>query len=80
MKGYEKYIEDLTHNLPEVCRPKDLVEAKIFNSTSEISHYRKQGLLPPYIQLREGGRLLFSKMDIIEWLKSKVCNGNGKSS
>lgn len=79
MKGFDIYIEQLSKALPEICRVKDLVSAGIFSSPSEVCHYRKLGLLPPYIQLREGGRILFTRDDIIEWIKSKVHIGDHKA-
>lgn len=80
MKGFDNYMEQLSEALPEICRVKDLVNTGIFSSPSEVCHYKKLGLLPPYLQLREGGRVLFNRIDVIEWMKTKVHNGDKKIS
>ena len=64
-------IQRITENLPEFLRPRDLIEAGLYKSRSDLCWSMKRGLAPPSIQLSPR-KIVFPRAALRDWLKEKT--------
>ena len=69
MNACDNYIVMMQTLLPDQCCPKDLVKVGLFKSRASICWAMKHNQSPAYFKL--GGRVMFPKESIIEWLKER---------
>lgn len=66
-------IQDITTNLPEFLRARDLIACGLYKTRSDISWALKRGQTPPAIKLSPH-KIIFPRASLIEWLKEKSLN------
>lgn len=77
MNFCDKWIDNLTKDLPERCSTQDLVGIGLYNSVHAAHMARRRGDTPPYIQL--GRKFIYPKEGIIHWLKENTHEKDKKS-
>jgi len=70
MYKQDDFIEKLKHTLPDPCRTKDLIEARIYNSEQAAAAARRRGNCPTFFKLNERV-VMYSKADVIAYMQSK---------
>ena len=68
----EEYLVKLEQELPEMCRVKDLIKAKIFNSPTVATEARESGDSPPFFQMSKRGRVVYPRGGVIDWMRGKI--------
>jgi len=67
----ESLVQDITDNLPEFLRPRDLVACGLYKSRSDVCWAMKRGQAPPSIKLTSH-KIVFPRASLCDWLKEKV--------
>lgn len=65
----KEFLEDLVSPLPEICRARDIEDAKLL-SHSVLHQLRKRGDGPPFLKLK--GKIIYPKKALIKWLESRM--------
>lgn len=74
MSVLDDWIEFFSTQLPETCTPNDLVSAGIYRTPQAAAMARYAGLSPDYFKI--GGRIVYPKTAVIEWLKQRKHENN----
>lgn len=69
----EKHLAALYKKWGEWVRVKDLIEEGLIGTGGQLHNLRKKGLCPPSVKI--GGRILFRKEDVIDWIKKSYHKG-----
>lgn len=67
--------EKIEKKLPKICKSKDLIRLKVFDSMGQIKKLVREGLLAPDAR-SDNGNYLFSNDTILDFLKGKKCSKN----
>jgi predicted DNA-binding transcriptional regulator AlpA len=67
----DDYIDDTLEKFPEFLRPKDLVKAGLYKSTSDLCWAMKRNQAPPFIKL-SSHKVIFLKSALCEWIREKA--------
>lgn len=72
----EIYLATLLRKWGDWVRVKDMLEEGIVGSEAQIHNLIKKGKSPPSVKI--GGRLLFKKEDVVDWIRRGYNKGDLK--